>query len=571
MYNKNYIKIICSIIIIIFLIIISILFIKKYNHKNIIEENIKYKTNYFIEYSQDGNVGVIDRNGNEIIEPKYIDIYIPNPEKDVFICIIDDENYTVINSKNEEILKEYKNVSAFITSEGMLEFEKEVLRYEENGKYGVIDFNGNIILKPEYDTIESLKFKPGKLLVKKDNKYGVADNKGNIVIDIKYDSIVGDGFCLENEGYTKTGYIVKLKTNAGYMFGYISTNGKEMLKPEYESIERILNYNDKDNVYLIGMKNGKKGVYKNSKQIIKHLYQKISYSESSDILVAKTSKNNIFYNLNGRRILDSKYEEYSLAGNYISVLDGETQKLYDVNGNFITNQSYKKIEETSNSNYIITIDENNYYSIMNKSTVIKDNYIKLKYAFGDYFIFTTESNKVGVLDVWNGIVVNPEYDSILKIENINALEAKNGNETTIYSKNLDKISTISDAIVENLENNYAVVYSKNERIYLNKDGKVISNIEILKNRNLFSVKENDKWGFKNKDGSINIECIYDMVTEINEYGFAGIKKDGKWGVINDKGEIIAEPQYEIETYYFPEFIGNTYLEQTDTIHCIKLQ
>lgn len=570
MYNKNYIKIIFFIITII-LIIISILFIKRYNNKNLIEENIKYKINYFIEYSQDGNVGVIDRSGNEIIEPKYVDIYIPNPEKDVFICITDDENYVVINSKKEELLKEYNNVSAFITSEGMLDFEKEVLRYEENGKYGVIDFDGNIILKPEYDTIESLKFKPGKLLIKKDNKYGVIDNKGNIVVDIKYDSIIGDGFCLENDGYTKTGYIVKLKINDGYMSGYIDVEGKEFLKPEYENIERILNYTDKNNVYLIVMKNGKKGIYKNSKQIIKHLYQKISYSESSNILVAKTSKNNIFYNLDGKKILDGKYDEYSLAGNYISVLDGETQKLYDVNGNFITNQSYKRIEETANSNYIITIDENNYYSIMNKSTIIKDNYINLKYAFGDYFIFTTENNKVGILDVWNGIIINPEYDSILKLENINAFEAKNGNETTIYSQDLDKISTISDAIVENIENNYAIVYSQNERIYLNKEGKEISNIEILKNRNLFSVKENDKWGFKDKDGNIKVECIYDIVTEINEYGFAGIKKDGKWGVINDKGSIIVEPQYEIETYYFPEFIGDTYLEQTDTIHCIKLR
>ena len=48
-----------------------------------------------------------------------------------------------------------------------------------------------------------------------------------------------------------------------------------------------------------------------------------------------------------------------------------------------------------------------------------------------------------------------------------------------------------------------------------------------------------------------------MVTEINEYGFAGIKKDRKWGVINKNGDIIQEPTYELESIS-PIFIGKYY-------------
>ena len=48
-----------------------------------------------------------------------------------------------------------------------------------------------------------------------------------------------------------------------------------------------------------------------------------------------------------------------------------------------------------------------------------------------------------------------------------------------------------------------------------------------------------------------------MVTEFNEYGFAGVKKEGKWGVINENGEIVQEPTYELEIVS-PKFIGKYY-------------
>ena len=48
-----------------------------------------------------------------------------------------------------------------------------------------------------------------------------------------------------------------------------------------------------------------------------------------------------------------------------------------------------------------------------------------------------------------------------------------------------------------------------------------------------------------------------MVTEFNEYGFAGIELDGKWGVINEAGEIIQEPIYVLEEIS-PSFIGKYY-------------
>ena len=88
---------------------------------------------------------------------------------------------------------------------------------------------------------------------------------------------------------------------------------------------------------------------------------------------------------------------------------------------------------------------------------------------------------------------------------------------------------------------------------------------------MYAISHNGKWGYADKNGNIILEAQYDMVTEINEYGFAGINKDGKWGVVDKEGKIIVEPTYQIESYYFPKFIGKYLYEQTETIHCIDLE
>ena len=107
---------------------------------------------------------------------------------------------------------------------------------------------------------------------------------------------------------------------------------------------------------------------------------------------------------------------------------------------------------------------------------------------------------------------------------------------------------------------------------INKDGELVKNTEVYKDSKLYSYKdENDKWGFKNGNGDIIIECKYDVVTELNQYGFAGIYQDGKWGVIDENGTIIVDPIYEIETYYSPKFVGKYLLEEQESVYCIEVE
>ena len=81
---------------------------------------------------------------------------------------------------------------------------------------------------------------------------------------------------------------------------------------------------------------------------------------------------------------------------------------------------------------------------------------------------------------------------------------------------------------------------------------------LIKENNKMIEKEKDgKWGYTDREGNLKVDYPYDQVTELNEYGFAGIKLRNKWGVINQEGQVVQEPIYEIEEE-IPEFLGKYY-------------
>ena len=200
-FLKDKMKYIILAIFLIVIVVIILLIQNKSTSEIDVYKDIKY--NYFVMYSKENKVGVIDQKGNIILEPNYIDVYIPNPEKDVFFCYSSDIEYVILNSKGEKLFENYEDVSCIQTSEDSLDFEKYVLRFKKDGKYGLIDFDGNIVLEASYDSLESL------INIKK--------------IKIEYDSISGDEFYQESNSYNDTGYIVGNKMDAGYLYGYLNS------------------------------------------------------------------------------------------------------------------------------------------------------------------------------------------------------------------------------------------------------------------------------------------------------------------------------------------------------------
>lgn len=301
------------IIAIIISIIIVIAGISFFAVNMIIEEGKKYEvskienSNYFI-LKQNNRYGVINKEGKTIIEPEYDVVKIPNPEKAIFICY-QKETSIVLNDKSEKVFLEYQEVEPIrlknIVSEFM--YEKDVLRYKEDGKYGLLSFDGKQITKPIYEEIDSLTSKEGELLVKQNEKYGIINIKGNTLVKTQYDEISIDKYYTEQEQYKNAGYIVAVKTEDGYRYGYVNKNGKEILKPEYNEISRITEIKDEDKIYLIAAKNGQYGVYERNKEIIKNEYQSIDFDATDNLLIIERNKKFGVANLDGEIKIPIEY------------------------------------------------------------------------------------------------------------------------------------------------------------------------------------------------------------------------------------------------------------------------
>ncbi len=560
--KKNKKVIICAIIIsIIILVIAGTIVYKHAKGKSSDYELEKIDVWTYLPIVENEKMGVIDNKGNVVIEPNYNNIQIPNPTKDVFIC--SNENETkIVNAKGEEKFKNFEEVSAIPLKELATEipYEKSVLKYKENGKYGIINFDGKKITKAIYNNISNLPYKEGELLVEKDGKYGVISILGKNILPIQYKEIKVDEYYEAENAYRYSGYIVGNDTDKGTMYKYINYKTNIETKSEYQDIKRIVDYEDKDKFYLIYEKDNKYGVIEDENTIINNEYDNIEYDNLNQLFIVKKDGKYGIVKLNGETLISCLYDEIDIEGIYIYALKNEEQTIFNTSGEKIEDQKYKSVYNVENTNYKITINDENKYGVLdeNNNSIISNNYFYIGYLGNNYFVVSGQNGKNGIIDNKGDVILDTKYDTIEKIEDTNLIDAVeiNTNTITLFNNEMKELNKMSNANIF-VEKNYIRIYSNKEQKYFNSNGEEKSNKEILSQNKIFSDVKDGKWGFVDSNGNVIVDYIYDEVTEQNSYGFAGIKKDGKWGSINEDGQVIIEPTYTLNNNEV-DFVGEYY-------------
>ncbi len=143
--------------------------------------------------SSNSKVGVIDIEGNIILEAKYDDItYLP----DTGDFLVKSNNKYGIMSKSREM-----KVQIMYDSIELMDSDANLYLVKKDNKYGIIDFQGNIKVYTEYDEIgidiskfQENNIKNNYLLVnnlipiKKDGLWGLFNKNGKQLVEFKYDS-----------------------------------------------------------------------------------------------------------------------------------------------------------------------------------------------------------------------------------------------------------------------------------------------------------------------------------------------------------------------------------------------
>lgn len=161
--------------------------------------------------------GLIDRSGKEVIPIAYDNIeYIGGD----LVCVNTgykegriyehSGKWGVVNLKNEIVIP-------FIYSDFHAWDSFAIVRYRN--KYGIIDYNGNTLIKTKYDSLLPTNHKDIFVFKIKD-KYGLIDNREEIVIAPIYDEIMS---C---NSFDPEGWLVVCKNEQWF---YIDLNGRVVL------------------------------------------------------------------------------------------------------------------------------------------------------------------------------------------------------------------------------------------------------------------------------------------------------------------------------------------------------
>lgn len=556
-----------NLVIILIIVILAIIF-AGFAINMVYQKNKEYEIAQISEYKyfavkEDDKIGVINTSGKKIINTEYDSVVIPNPEKAVFICT-KSNNTKVLNENGEEIYTDYQNIKPLRLKDvaSDLVYEKTTLEYEKNGKFGIISIDGEKITEPIYESIDTLQFKEGELLVKLNGKYGVINIKGATIVKPLYDSIESDKYYESGINYKKSGYIVSKTTNEGYRYGYVNYKGKQILDTKFNDLSRITDVNSED-VYLICAENGQYGLIKNKKKVINNEYQSLNYNESNNTITALKGKRYGVVSLDGKVIVPFEYIQIDTTGEYIyATTEDSSVKTFDANGKESQIDSNLAIVNVENTNYKIYINSGNdkteYTIYKDGKAITKNEYTYIEYLYDNYFIACNTDGELGVIDDAENVKIPFNYNSIQKIDGTNLIQTyQNDNKIIeVYSKDMKKIAGLENAELDKLTD-YIKIYNDDEVKYVTNEGKEVKNTELFSNNKIFANKWNGKWGFVDKQGNKVVDYEYDKVTEVNSYGFAGIEKDGKWGVVDSNGKILVEPKYTLNENN-PVFIGEYY-------------
>ena len=421
--------------------------------------------------------GVINNNGDLVLECDYDNmIIIPDKTKDVFVIVeginYDTEKYStkIIDQKGNQIINGYSDAMPLENSNNKESwYEDNLLRFSNNGKYGLIDFKGNIIVNAEYDKIEVVPGVKNSLYVEKDGKKGLINEKtGEVIIEPQYVDI---SLCTDNQD---RGYIIKDENNK---YGIITLEKNHILECKYDEIKNVAS----DTYYCV--------------------------KEGNKIEIVNTL---------GQVILDKDFDDVAElnADNFIIIKDGKYGVL-SVMGDVIIEPKYEEVRYTFQNYYIIK--ENGKYGIIDSSGAIKipASYTNIAYIEeAHFFEAEKEDLKTDIIDSEFNISLPGILVSELNIDK-GFIRIREDQEYKYYNFKLEEI-TNKDVLTSNT---LFLIKKFGKYGYENKKGEVIVDCKYddAKEQNEYgycAVNKDGKWGCLKSDGTVILEPSVDLTDYI---------------------------------------------------------
>ncbi len=314
----------------------------------------------------------------------------------------------------------------------------------DNGKWGVIDENGKIVIEAKNDEVITIpNYKKDIFILTENVDYDNSTYKTRVInskneeLFTEYDEVN----VIENSDSNNNLWYEQdvLKVKKDNLWGLINLSGEEILPIEYEDIYALEGVRNS----LIIKKNNKVGLSDNKGSvIIEPEYKEIRGIESdykNGYIVISQAGNYGKIDFDKSIILGAEYKDVKPLTSKTVFVVKENKKYNLINSNkeVLLSQNVDDAQQISGENVVVKI--NNKFGVINTSgnEIIKPEYQYLEYTSLDQIIIKKD-NKFGIMKQSGEIIIPLEYDKITYNKNANLIicEKKNNEEGIIYSSSL---------------------------------------------------------------------------------------------------------------------------------------
>lgn len=448
--------------------------------------------------------GYVDDSGKWVIKPKY-DIEAPFaesplPSGEYRAIVFNKDKWSLINTEGKNLSGNHES----ITPDG-----GKLLIIGDKDRFGVIDYNGNTIIKNELDRVIPSANGGGVFLKK--TSWGYFNRDGAITLEPEHDAVTDWGFDM-----------LLVRDNGTY--GIANYSGMMTVPSTFKSLEMV----SPTRIVATGTA-GTSVITPDGKTIIAPgNYTKIAMRPDGNFSVT-TSAGEGLVGADGQRIIaPGRYTGFTMGpGELITVHNGSLIGYADKSGKMLIPIEFNKIDRTADNLFVAT----------------KGNTIS---------VYTTD-----------GKVVVSDCDSIADRVTLTDPATKSPVAMLPYKKE-GKPGCVKtngtggithgdyDRIIEYLpEKGLVVMGSEDMRYFIDPSGnKLCDYATKIEDTDIYRYQKDDKLGLVDAKGNFMTEPLYDNITKYDNtnfiYGFSG-SKSTTW---NLKGKELWSKNCEAQFYLF---------------------
>ena len=540
-----------------------------------------------------GIIDIFNEKGEIIIQE--VDFRNWNPKKNYFYegylkLIIGEKQYIFKNRKMIVSPGYYDEIGLFVIPCGYLYLDKEYALVQKNGKWGVVNSEGNLLIPVEYDEIK--EFLKCRVVV-----------SGHYYYKYKYLKAKKEGRCCFFEANKE---LKRIESNVikdildnnlvDYPDDYWRYNDEELLdkisdeiikdKPKAKEMSSkwfrvIRNYQDSNCLIVEDIKSKKIGLLdENELKLCDFIYDSISDFNNDGIAIARIKgEGEGLIDQNGHIILPCKYKLYvgnnsnsryrqessmpEFTEGYLTISFDERFGLVDKKGHivvpceypkFVTFQEYRQFEFLKRG-YIL-VENDGYEGIIRLSS--SDDYL-LKCCYKEIEIHSNREHSIyGYDEPDSATYIYGIGDNLCTVLDINT----NTIVSNLHCSNVSSISIIcGNYIIVEISQSDTIYYS----IYTLYSQKHINDYSIIGycNGRSVQVSKEGKWGiFDLELGKEIIPCEYYEEEDVagayyrmnhkidpsfllkSNSDYVVIRKNGKYGVIDNNNKCVIECKYD---------------------------